>query len=202
MRMIGWKSFWIAIIAGAVCLTLPVTGAMASTYSYYDFTASITTDLNGTVFNINGQFKVDMSSSNNLGGYLVSDVTGTVTDVTSSISYAINGLYSQTVDTQSSTITPDNYLYVGASPYVDTNGIAFVVGSPGNYVFAVYADPWAIDLFTNDGLSFLDSAQGGIDTLTQTPIPGALPLFVSGLSGLGLLGWRRKRRGLAGSVTA
>ena len=27
-----------------------------------------------------------------------------------------------------------------------------------------------------------------------TPIPGALPLFASGLGGLGLLGWRRKRR--------
>jgi len=29
---------------------------------------------------------------------------------------------------------------------------------------------------------------------TITPIPGALPLFASGLGGLGLLGWRRKRK--------
>jgi hypothetical protein len=27
-----------------------------------------------------------------------------------------------------------------------------------------------------------------------TPIPGALPLFVSGIGGLGLLGWRRRRK--------
>ena len=30
----------------------------------------------------------------------------------------------------------------------------------------------------------------------QTPLPGALPLFASGLGALGLLGWRRKRRAL------
>jgi hypothetical protein len=29
---------------------------------------------------------------------------------------------------------------------------------------------------------------------SQTPLPGALPLFVSGLGGLGLLGWRRKKK--------
>ena len=44
---------------------------------------------------------------------------------------------------------------------------------------------------------------GGISTidfdpltlqLTQTPIPATLPLFATGLGGLGLLGWRRKRK--------
>jgi hypothetical protein len=28
----------------------------------------------------------------------------------------------------------------------------------------------------------------------QTPIPAALPLFATGIGGLGLLGWRRKRK--------
>jgi hypothetical protein len=32
---------------------------------------------------------------------------------------------------------------------------------------------------------------------SETPIPGALPLFASGLGALGLLGWRRKRKNAA-----
>jgi hypothetical protein len=31
-------------------------------------------------------------------------------------------------------------------------------------------------------------------TGSQTPLPGALPLFAAGLGALGLLGWRRKRK--------
>jgi hypothetical protein len=30
-----------------------------------------------------------------------------------------------------------------------------------------------------------------------TPLPAALPLFAAGLGGLGLLGWRRKRKAQA-----
>ena len=34
-------------------------------------------------------------------------------------------------------------------------------------------------------------------TITQTPIPGALPLFAGGGALLGFLGWRRKRKAIA-----
>jgi PEP-CTERM motif len=33
--------------------------------------------------------------------------------------------------------------------------------------------------------------------INATPLPAALPLFASGLGALGLLGWRRKRKGAA-----
>jgi hypothetical protein len=36
------------------------------------------------------------------------------------------------------------------------------------------------------------------DSLSQVPLPATLPLFATGLVGLGLLGWRRKRK--AGAV--
>ena len=38
-----------------------------------------------------------------------------------------------------------------------------------------------------------DAEQG----LASTPLPGALPLFATGLGALGLLGWRRKRKAAA-----
>ncbi len=38
---------------------------------------------------------------------------------------------------------------------------------------------------------------GGGSDLQATPLPAALPLFASGLSALGLLGWRRKRKAAA-----
>jgi len=45
--------------------------------------------------------------------------------------------------------------------------------------------------------SFGDTLTGsGSATITsETPLPGALPLFGSGLGVMGLLGWRRKRKG-------
>jgi hypothetical protein len=41
----------------------------------------------------------------------------------------------------------------------------------------------------------VDSASGVFPgTVAATPVPAALPLFATGLGGLGLLGWRRKRK--------
>jgi hypothetical protein len=44
-------------------------------------------------------------------------------------------------------------------------------------------------------------AVGGSEIVFQsdpiTPLPGALPLFATGIVGLGLLGWRRKRKAQA-----
>jgi hypothetical protein len=41
-----------------------------------------------------------------------------------------------------------------------------------------------------------------IGTVSSVPLPGALPLFATGLAGLGLLGWRRKKKAAAGSASA
>ena len=38
---------------------------------------------------------------------------------------------------------------------------------------------------------FSDTTELGV---SNTPLPAALPLFATGLGGLGLLGWRRKRK--------
>ena len=60
------------------------------------------------------------------------------------------------------------------------------------------------DIFDNQTLASLGITPGTYTwtwdngansfTITTTPLPAALPLFATGLGGLGLLGWRRKKK--------
>jgi hypothetical protein len=48
--------------------------------------------------------------------------------------------------------------------------------------------------FTVNSLSGFSNISAFNDPLATTPLPAALPLFAAGLSAMGLLGWRRKRK--------
>jgi hypothetical protein len=50
---------------------------------------------------------------------------------------------------------------------------------------------------TSVGPLVITSATGNGTVTAVTPLPAALPLFASGLAGLGLLGWRRKKKAIA-----
>jgi hypothetical protein len=57
---------------------------------------------------------------------------------------------------------------------------------------------WAANGTQDLTLTNLDVNGNIYDTsVSATPLPAALPLFATALSGLGLLGWRRKRKALA-----
>jgi hypothetical protein len=60
-----------------------------------------------------------------------------------------------------------------------------------DFYYFIYSGPTTGVGGANVLLASISSANGQTGL---TPIPGALPLFASGLGGLGLLGWRRKRR--------
>jgi hypothetical protein len=80
----------------------------------------------------------------------------------------------------------DNVLY-SAPPYVDSSGIAF----------DVYP---LVELALDPAITVTSDSDSG--TLTATPLPAALPLFATGLGGLGLFGWRRKRNNGAAIAAA
>ena len=52
-------------------------------------------------------------------------------------------------------------------------------------------DTWYSDFQAADGMTIIALSTG---ELTATPLRAALPLLATGLSALGLLGWRRKRK--------
>lgn len=82
------------------------------------------------------------------------------------------------------------------------NGPAFTVlsGNPFPAISSVTSTSGPVSAFFSSGTLFINWAgmpyQTG-DTVTvsfETPLPAALPLFASGLTGLGFLGWWRRRK--------
>lgn len=73
------------------------------------------------------------------------------------------------------------YTLVSDDPLAAGNYIISTFLALGNVTDPNYQVNFSLDQLTDPGPS-------------ETPIPAALPLFASGLSGLGLLGWRRKRK--------
>jgi hypothetical protein len=55
------------------------------------------------------------------------------------------------------------------------------------------------DGFSNESSAYAVAVSGEVD---PTPLPATLPLFVTGLGALGLLGWRRKRKNGAALAAA
>ena len=194
------------LIALTISAPIFASAAQASTYVTYSWTT--TSEGFGP--------HVDAPSSATFQVLLSAVQTGTITaiDITN-IQFAYLGL-SLNAGAVASSIGLDNAAYVnpttGAFIFQDNNqGLAVVA-----YGGALFSDTFlsitvdnpvsgsVADQYNalNNGNSYAGYPTAGywtasIPTVSTTPLPAALPLFATGLGGLGFLSWRRRKKAQA-----
>jgi hypothetical protein len=166
------KILSIAAAGTAVFLAAAVPAKASTVTETYDFTA---TGISGSpVTTWDGSFTITFDPT----------VLGFATlDAFSSNLDASFNPFTAVVQGPDQLVVGDNCTATGCGAGAGQAWLVFNVDNSGNNPSGVF---WAI----NDQLSTNLS-------VTQTPLPAALPLFASGLGGLGLLGWRRKRKAQA-----
>ena len=121
------------------------------------------------------------------------------------LSFSVAGS-SGTFTNPTSVFSNQNTLVVGftdetvGTDILDTSSAAFA-----SYALSTSIGPITGSSAISTGASFptsvgtltLSSAGDATFTAVVTPLPAALPLFVTGLGALGLLGWRRKKKAAA-----
>lgn len=83
-----------------------------------------------------------------------------------------------------------------------TYNIAFDLSDNGGLItFSALSTNGDVTDTGGNGVNLLVYA-GGLPTPATVPLPGALPLFATGLGALGLLGWRKRRKSAAVTAAA
>ncbi len=195
------------LVAGSVVAVLLASPASATTFT--TSSVSVTDSINGP----NVAYSLDNPLNANL-------TIGTPVSITAFIDAHVDGnSFSAQSGTISATInfsTP-----TGASGNTDSGTITALLVQTAKHISITWTDPITVS-FTGGLLLSVDLANVDFDcgtscnqkdffvdaTFTQlgagagtqgseTPIPGALPLFASGLGALGLIARRRKRKPIA-----
>jgi hypothetical protein len=197
------------VVAGSAFVSLP---ANADTFFGLTFT-QVGTPTNGCC----GPFDVSATldaTPNGAGNFNIVGISGTVTE--NGTPYSITGLISPPSD-PGGYFGFNNIIYNGASYKFDTGGVAFYAAGGFNYYVAdpstaynVYDNGYPNAILSTTASYDVNTPFNGTYSITEiqsgslsaTPLPAALPLFATGLGGLGLLGWRRKRKSAAAIAAA
>ena len=185
-----------------------IAGAFASALTFASAHAN-PVDVTYTVSGSAGDWTLDFSFTNNLGG--------------------TNGIYFVGVNlppTENIVGSPTGWGYWGAPWTLSPSGTIYndpwCVGGPPGFGGCGSAGALTFSIFAGQTLSGFDvvdtalmapsdvqffavTVHGSLGNVefegtavsSATPLPAALPLFASGLGGLGLIGWHRKRKAQA-----
>ncbi len=167
MKVIGLTATFLGLV---LCTTLP---AKASTY---DVTFT------GQIFDVVAD--INVASNNN-----VLSITGTVVGPNGS---SITGL--EPLGTQAAWIY-DNQFNAAGNPVVSNPGILF---SAGAWIYNLYSvgtgvsTVYYLSTYNPNGVSYNPGDVGKL-TVSQTPLPGSLPMFLTALGGLWFVLRRRNK---------
>jgi hypothetical protein len=193
----AWRGKLVSTIAAFTVVWLASGSAMAST-----FLGQLPVGYSDSVFQISGGTS---SLAINISATGVRD-PGTCPSCNSSYNdnFTVN-LFDQTGALLKS-VNAVNYLYY--SMYSSSHGIGagpvWVTVPGGATTLEIVSNLSIAGLLGSDGqaLGFGSLNISSDGSIAATPIPGTLPLLATGLAGLGLLGWHRKRKARAGLATA
>jgi hypothetical protein len=197
------KGRFTAVLALA-CMSLATTSEVGSTAT-----------LTGSLF-FSGATSVNWYDPNGLGR-VPAGFSNSLSNIVTVGSYPITFGYADGGNNDNTTFSSaTSFTFEDTAKMTTTNNsveLKFVSSELGFFTgFAALSDDFPNGGFTDtispDGTTITLNWAGGAVTngqvldatftfTTTTPLPAALPLFASGLGGLGLLGWRRKRKAQA-----
>jgi hypothetical protein len=192
----------------ALSLTAMMLPADAATLTFDWSATAPAPSLGGFPFTGSGT----LTATTGPGGDLVTNITGsftngTVTDTVTGVgplnaspTFMTNNLIFPigTTFMGPPVVTPPTESYTSVAN-LDIHGLAFETNA-GVFIIASQVQPNSTLLPTGNFYSQVPAGGGfgvGLFNLSEIPVPAALPLFATGIGGLGLLGWRRKRKAQA-----
>ncbi|MGB6589090.1 MAG: hypothetical protein WCC50_10370 [Pseudolabrys sp.] len=190
-----------------------ITGQIGAT-DYHDFFTFDLTGVTGTITSATLHLFEPSGTDFASGGFVstqasetfqVFTYTGNVStlDAGGTVSGAYNGLVSGTLAGSVSISAANGGTFVDVS--LNAAALAALTSGEGG-LFAFGGDLLGVPdgqltqrtVFANSSVDDVGAPDGNtqliLTTISPTPVPGALPLFVSGLGVFGFLGWRRKRK--------